>query len=426
MSEPTIVPPIPTITQPGQGVDNSPGMESVQRAFDKAFPEIKSRPTEPSKEPVKPAEAPAKPVEPAKEPEKPAAEVKPPETTEHDVPSFLEEALRGTPSSTTPPPAATEEWPEELPEFKNSEEAKARYKSWREAYGKIKGELKTLQEKPTLNAQQIARMEHLEKENQQMQQVLSRVGVEHSMEFQNNIIRPLTASWNEAVRIVKEAGADPQQLARAMSMSGRAQFEALDDLFRNVPESAKAEATEALRMYRKYEEARRQTLANAPAAMEGIRQREEQRATAELTQQRKGMAEMFNQNVARLRDEAKLELLLRTDSPEGKWWNEQGERIVNEARELFLENTDMNKVAMACILAPAADAYRKLWVNSQKKIGELQKIIKDRIGNEPNLSESGGSQGIPSVDAQFKADLSQPFEKVFLREFHKSQARGGR
>jgi hypothetical protein len=425
MANPTIVPPTPTVTQPGQGVDNSPGMESVQRAFDQAFPEIRTRPTEPSKEPAKPAEAPAEPVTPPKEPDKPASEVKPDEGSGHDVPSFLEEALRGTPSSTTPP-AAVEEWPEELPEFKNSEEAKGRYKKWREAYGKLKDELKTLQEKPTLNAQQIARMEQLERENQQMQGVLSRVGVEHSMEFQNSIIRPLQASWNEAVRIVKEAGADPQQLARAMSMSGRAQFEALDDLFQNVPESAKAEATEALRMYRKYEEARKQTLANAPAAMEGIRKREEERATAELTQQRKGMAEMFNQNVARLRDDAKLELLLRTDSPDGKWWNEQGERIVNEARELFLENTDMNKVAMACILAPAADAYRKLWMNSQKKIGELQKIIKDKIGNEPNLSESSGSQGIPNNDAQLKADLNRPFLEVFLREFHKSQARAGR
>ena len=50
--------------------------------------------------------------------------------------------------------------------------------------------------------------------------MLSRVGVEHSQEFQQKIIAPLTGSWNEAVRIVQEAGGDPQQLAQAMSMTG--------------------------------------------------------------------------------------------------------------------------------------------------------------------------------------------------------------
>jgi hypothetical protein len=108
--------------------------------------------------------------------------------------------------------------------------------------------------------------------------------------------------------------------------------------------------------------------------------------------------------------------------PEGSWWNEQAEKIEAQARDLYLENTDMNKVAVACLLAPAAEVYRKLWMNSQKKIGQLQKAFNERLGNEPNLSESSGSQRIPSSDAQLKDDLQRPFHEIFLREFHRSQA----
>jgi hypothetical protein len=66
--------------------------------------------------------------------------------------------------------------------------------------------------------------------------------------------------------------------------------------------------------------------------------------------------------------------------------------------------------------------YRKLWINSQKKIGELNKVINERLDNEPNLSESGGSQRIPGSEQQLKEDLQKPFHEIFLREFHRAQA----
>jgi hypothetical protein len=118
-----------------------------------------------------------------------------------------------------------------------------------------------------------------------------------------------------------------------------------------------------------------------------------------------------------------VEVFLRTNDPEGKWWNDQAEQLEQQGRELFLENTDMDKVALACLLAPTADAYRKLFIKSQKKLGELQKIINERMGGEPNLSESGGNSGNLMPDSQMKEDLKKPFADVFLREFHKSQAR---
>lgn len=427
MPEPTIVPP-PAVVKQGEPIDTSPGLEQMQAVFDRVLPEIRGTPTVKSPPEQKPEKAPEKPVAPSAEaaepeskpPEKPAQK---PAEESHEIPSFLEQALKGEPSQEATP--AEDEWPEELPDFKNSAEAKERYKKWRAAYGGVKDELKSLREKPTLDANQLARLESLEGENQRMRNMLTHVGVQQSEEFQNNVLRPLTVAWNEAARIVKDAGGNPNNLAKAMTLSGKAQFEALDDLFREMPESAKAEAHDALRTYRRYEETRKAILANAPAALEGIRKREGERQMAELNRQRADMGNIFDQAVASLTN-GKVEVFLTADSADGKWWNEQRENIVKQGRELFLENTDMGRVAMACLLASSADAYRKLWLRSQKKIAEQNEIIKSRIDSEPDLSEHGGPGNIIPAEQQLEADLKLPFEKVFLREFHKAQGQNRR
>ena len=419
MADPVIVPPTPTINQ-NQVVDTSPGLEALQKAFDKVLPEIKHQPTqpkEPASEPVtQPKEIPDKTPPPVTEP------AKEPAKESHDVPSFLEQALRGA-ASQAPSKPAEEEWPEEVPEFKTPEERTTRYKKWRTEYNNLKSELKTLREKPSLNAQQVARMEMLEGHNRQMTEMLTRLGVEHSVEFQNSIMRPLYQNWNEAVKIVKQAGGDPQRLAKAMTLNGREQFEALDELFGELPESAKSEANEALRNYRRFDDARKSAIQNAPQAFEGIRKRELERQYAEVNRQRDQMKNIFDRALDKLKNEAKLEIYQKSDLPDAQWWNEQGETLAQQSRDLYLENSDLEKVAFACLLAPAADVYRKLWFASQKKIGEMQKLINDRLGGEPTLSEQGGPGGTLSPGEQLASDLKQPFEKVFLREFHRSQAR---
>lgn len=423
MADPQIVPPTPTITQPSSPSSDVAIAESIQRSFDKVMPAIKTKPTpesppapvatEPAPEPTPPTPKPSEPTP------SPSSVPKPDDV---DVPSFLEQALR---SEEPPPPAAPaeEEWPEELPTFKNSDEAKARYKKWREAHKTMREELATARQTPATDPQQAQKIQILEQQNRQMQESLARFGVENSAEFQQQIIAPLTASWNEAARIVHESGGDVKALGHAMSMTGRAQFEALDDIFANLPESARSEANDALRMYRRYEDARKAYLKEAPKTFEAIQQRETERQLGEMNKQRDSMKTIFDQAAKFLRDQ-KLEVLMRTELPEGDWWNKQADTIMEQAKNLYLENTDMQKVAMACLLAPSAEAYRRLWLNSQKKIGQLQRVIKDRIGNEPDLSERGGPGGNLTSEEQFKADLSQPFDKVFLREFHKQQAQG--
>lgn len=387
-------------------------MEAVQRAFDRVLP-ARGVETPPPEAPRPPEQQPVPPTPPEVPPE-------PKKPEEFTIPTFLEEALSPKPPETTPPPAAPDldtEWPEDLPQ----EERKSRVKGLREAYKRVKGELEQAQKRPTGDPQERQRLTYLEQQNRQMAEMLSRVGVEHSQEFQREIIQPLTASWREATKIVADSGADPNELAKAMTLSGKAQFEALDSLFADMPESAKMEAHDALRTYRRYEEARQRAIANAPRTLEQLRARETERQYQEVTKQKEGMSQMFDRALAKLRDEARVEVFQTSSDPTAKWWNDQNEHIVNQARNLFLENTDMEKVAFACLLAPAADTYRKLFLTSQKKVGELQKIINERIGNEPNLSESSGNASHLMPEAQLQEDLKKPFTDVFLREFHKAQ-----
>lgn len=414
MAEPQIVPPTPTITQPPPGVDTSPGMDAVQRAFDTAYPDLgKKAPatSAPLAAPEPPAAPPAAPPTTEQPPAAPPQEFK--------VPSFLEEALRGEPGQSAAPaaPEPDAEFPEDLP----PDQKQSRIKGLRDAYKRVKAEADALRAQPQRDPQEQQRMQWLEHQNRSMAEMLSRVGVEQSADFHNNIIAPLTASWNEAARIVRDAGGDPQELAKVMSLSGKAQFEGLDSLFDGMPESARMEAHDALRTYRRYEDARRNAVANAPKTLEAIKNRENQRQYEELTKQRQEMGTMFERAVQRLRDEAKVEVFQKTSDPEGKWWNDQSDQLIAQGRSLFLENTDLDRVALACLLAPAADTYRKLFLTAQKKVGDLQKIINDRLGGEPNLSESAGSSF--TAESQMKEDLKKPFADVFLREFHKSQAR---
>jgi hypothetical protein len=419
MPDPVIVPPAPTITQPSAPVDTSPGMEQVQRAFDRAYPMKGSTPPVTTEAPP---QAPTEPVKPPDAAKEPAPEVKPPDTTEHKIPSFLEEALKLTPEDSKPKPAAPEpevEWSEDIA----PEEKKSRIKGLRDAYKALKQEVAQLRERPSRDPAEQQRLAQLVQQNRQMSEVLSRVGVEHSAEFNASVIQPLHASWNEAARIVKDAGGDPQELAKAMSLNGRAQFEALDSLFADMPESAKMEAHDALRNYRRFEDVRRNAIANAPKTLEALRARETERQYAQVNKQREDMKGMFDRALARLSDEAKVEVFQKFDKPEAQWWNDQRDKLIAQGRDLFLENTDLDRVALACLLAPAADAYRKLFITSQKKVSELEKLINDRLGGEPNLSESGGNAGNLTPDGQFKDDLKKPFADVFLREFHKSRAR---
>ena len=334
------------------------------------------------------------------------------------MPSFLEQQLGTVPEPPVKlPEAPIEDFPDDLP----PEQKQSRIQGLREAYKRLKTEHETLRtQAPQQDEASKQRMAALEQRNAQMQEVLQRMGVEQHAEFQQQIIQPMTSAWQTAAGIVQEAGGDPEQLARAVQLHGKEHFEALDEVFEELPESAKMEAHQAIAAYKRLDKARQKALAEAPKTYEALHKRDLEREYQNVNAQRKEMANMFDDAVRTLREEAKVEVLQRTTDPESAWWNEQGDSIVNTAKQLYLENTDMRKMAMAVLLAPMADAYRKLWIQERMKNQKTEGMIKERYGAEPYVGSTGGGNG---SEAQMKEDLKQPFDKVFLREFHRAQAR---
>lgn len=419
----TIVPPVPTVNQgqPIEPADTSPGLASLQEAFDKVAPDPRRLPKSQEKptEPQKPVETPKPDVPPSEKPTEPLEQVSEQKTDEHKLPSFLEDVLK--PEAVKPEPKAEDEWPEELPTFKSSDEAKERYKKWRNAHDNLKKELKVLKERPVQDEATQVKVQNLERQNKEMQEVLSRMGIEKHVDFQNNIIRPMQMSWQEAARIVNDAGGDPNELAKALSLTGKAQFEALDSIYENMPESAKMEAQRHISDWRRLNDARIQALQNAPKTMEELHKRDLERQNQLLESQRQEMRSAFDEALRVLEEDAKVELLQESSDPETAWWNDQKKSIIENARDLAFKNTDMKKVMLASILANMVDPYRKLWMSEREAHNKTKKLVKDRFAAEPSLTESGGGNGTPQ--SQLQNDLKRPFKDVFLETFHKAQAR---
>jgi len=439
MPDPVLVPPTPTINQSDSPEQIAHTTANVQAIFDKVAPKIRGTPTpeaplpptEPIKPPSKPVEPPSKAADSVQTPvEAPTTEPKPPteppdKVTEHKVPSFIEKALEVKPETPQTPAATVEEdFPEE-PVFKTKEESKAAWKNLRDAYKRVKTEATTLKSQPVgIDEPTKQELEFLKTQNKELQTVLSRTEVESHREFQQKIIRPMNAAWGEASRIVKETGRDPQDLAKALALSGAAQYEALDELFTGMPESAKIRVNNAVAAMQNFDSQRKAWLSDAPRRAEELKKSDLQRQYAEVNQQKAEMKRLWDEAGRKLREEAKVEVMLKSDDPDASWWNEQADRIEKTSEDLFLNNTDMEKVAFAMRLAPMVDPYRKLWLTTRAELVKAQQIIKDKFGSEPNLSESGGNtrNGIPTTEE----DLSKPFDQVFLREYHKQREQGAR
>ena len=316
-----------------------------------------------------------------------------------------------------------EDWPEEMPQVQTSEEQKANYKNWRSKYKALKDELAQLKSRPVLDEAANQKMAYLENDNKVMREQLGRMGVEQHRLFQQQIINPMKAAWGEASRIVKETGGDPAELAKALNLSGKAQFEALDEVLSGIPESAKLEVNNAVAAYRRLDERRKAALhqQNLPQTIEALKKRDMEAQLQFLSRQKEEMRAMYDKAVARLRDEAKVEVLQKSNDPDARWWNEQADQIEEVGRSVFIDNTDMGKMAFACAMAPMADVYRKLFLNERTARLKAEGIMKSKFGSEPTLSESGGNVRGGITDQ--KEELKKPFADVFIRTLHNQAMR---
>ena len=383
MPDPVIVPPVPTVLQgekivPTDSPENRAATENILGIFDRVTPEKFKSPKQTPDPAAKVVSQPdqrtlAEQVQPAQSVTAQEPQQKP---SEHLLPSFLEQALGTEPvkpalpaeAPSVAPAALPGEWPEEMPAVATGEEQKANYRKWRTEYNQLKTELAAARAQPGQPDEATTRkVTFLEGENRSMREQLSRMGVEQHRDFQAQIINPMKAAWGEASRILSSVGGKPEELAKALNLSGKAQFEAIDEILEDVPQSARMEITGAVGAYRRLDQRRRAALdqRNLPQTVEALRKKDMEVQLNFLARQKEQMGSMYDQAVARLRDEAKVEVLQRSNDPNDKWWNDQAEQLEAVGRGVFTDNTDMGRLAYACAMAPMADVYRKLFLSER-------------------------------------------------------------
>lgn len=396
-------------------------LTAVQAAFEKAAPLRGTRaakasstaPVEPQKPVPEPAPAPAPTPEPA--PEKP----KTPEP-EYKLPSFV---LGEEPAKPATPVAEEEPLPVEAPAG-SDEKTKLNWKKARDKIDRQEAELKELRAKAQSreekgkapNEAEAQRIADLERENTEYKQALQRQSIENHPQFINQVLRPLQASYTEAKRIISDAGGDESALDRALVATGKAHYDAMDEILSGLPESAKVELTSSIRDWRKFNQQRQNALANAPKLAEDMKRADEARQLQAVTEYQKEMDRTYEDVVKHSRDVVGFELLRKSDNPEHAEWNGMVDKIVDYGREL-LRSDDKVKMAQACVFAPAAMTLRDLWKRAEQRASRAEKELAALRSSEPSMSSSGSPNPVKDDD------LKIPFEKLLIQTLHKQTGR---
>lgn len=230
-------------------------------------------------------------------------------------------------------------------------------------------------------------LEKLQGENKVLTERIERVDLLASPKFQRDFVQPRNKLFGDAVALLKEAGADPEALERAMGLSGKARIGVLDELTRSIEsqvlrdrfgrlvdgiEDKNREIGEALKHARTNNE--QMTRAEKISQHEAIVKQEGELKTM-LAMARRDLAE-----------NAKLPVLQKTNSKDFEWWDKQVDEIDSLAEHFMLRATPemLPKIAYgAAMVDPLLDMFNA----ERRKSAALEKRLAAIEGADPGLGE---------------------------------------
>lgn len=387
--------------------------ERFARGLDKVAPLPKTTPVASADQATEtpPAPAPTQPELPKPKPREPARKEPPRDEPTQLLPSFLEK-----PAPVETQPVEEEPLPEELPGAKG-EQAKANWKKFRSQHDarltKIKEQENLISE---LQAQigkpdpaTSERLKRLEEENAQLLTVTERVSIHNHPRFQAEVLQPRNNALEYAKTIVRDAGGNPVDLEKAVSLSGQAHYAALEDLYSTLPEVAKGELSAVIKDIRLYDRRRDQILSDPKRSLDAIRKEDLVAQQRQLESQQREGDQMLERILTRMREHSKVEVLQRSNDPRDKWWNDQVDQIENTARQLA-KTHDPEQLMAALALAPMADVYRKLFLDSQQQLSHLKQRVASFDSHEPVLD---GEPEPATAKEQRKKDMDKPIGQAF-------------
>jgi hypothetical protein len=386
---------------------------AVMAAFDKALAPVKpaqqerpaiERPVEqiPERQPA-PKEKPAPPPEPEPKP-----------VAEKILPSFLQEQ-----SKPKPDVAPTQDWPEELPKDNK------KWKEWRQQYKDRGDQIAALTARAAAAEAKLgqvpeeftAKYDALQKQNHELLGFVDRYKTENHPKVIAGFDQPRDAAIRFAQQIVKDAGGDVDVLNRAISARGAEHYRILDqELFPNIPESAKNELGGVFTRIKDIEARKAQFLSDPRRAQETLQREDLTNERNRIAAQQKELEGELDNIVAEMRDKHKLEVFQRSTDPKEQWWNDQGDQIIAVAKDI-MRSPDRKRLTAAVTLGATADVYRQLFLNTAKQLNEANAELEGIRGKEPNIG--GMDNGAPMVSE--KEQLQKPFAQAFLEQLKKAR-----
>jgi len=286
--------------------------------------------------------------------------------------------------------------PEEPPASIKTEKGKADWKQWRKQWAEMQAKVKQYEsgqqqavpseEVNNLKAQNQQLMERL----QQLSPVVERANIELHPAFQAQFIQPRQQMVAEGREALETAGADPAMLERAMSLTGKARIEALDEIFETVTSpTLRAKLEQVAWHIDSIDKQKAQVLADLPKAHERLQQEERIRNQQQMEQQEKHFLAVLDDSVGKL---AETFPLLR-EIPGNDEWNATRQREIQSARELLTRTTDPAQLAAAAVMATQAPRLQQWALNERKLRLAAEKELAELRGAEPSLGRRSNGSG---------------------------------
>lgn len=337
----------------------------------------------------KPAEKP--PEKPAVEPEKPAStapsEPKKDDLTARLAPDFA--AVEAAPVVPVTPDADLVELDAAI-EAAPTPKAKADLGKFRDQLAALKTENQTLKARPTAPAEDgdtKTVLEQTTKERDELLARLERYDLQASPAFQEKFMKPRQQKFDDARNIVKEAGGEADALVRAMSLTGKARMDALEEIAEAIPQQIMRGRFE--RLIEGIDNDTRiinEKLTNAKQAAQEEAKNETIRRHENNEKAAKEWKALLGAARSDLVENVKLETLVKMGKPEFEWWDKQVDEIDEVAEEILLKSTPQ-KAAVAAYLAASAGAFRSMFQAERKARLASDARVRELEGAEPTLSQ---------------------------------------
>lgn len=271
-----------------------------------------------------------------------------------------------------------------------TEKARIDLTKFRDKLEVLTKEVTTLRARPAAppeNPETKTLLETVTKERDELLAKVERTDLWESPKFQKEHVVPRQKSFDKLQGIVKEGGADPVALQRAMSMSaGKGRIEALDEIRENIgSEMLKGQFDRLVEDIDSRTVEINEKLRNAKVTAEENRRNETVQSHEQKMHQQKQLEGLLGSAIAELTDNIGLEVLKKTGKPEFKWWDDQVDEIHAIAREVYLDATP-EKAAMASVLAASAGPLRLVLQATQKALKAVEQENRELKGADPTLS----------------------------------------